>query len=504
MPSFADLVEKTGKGTDISARPGRRKTISERFGLSVDMTVFHPMRGQGRVVEINESAISVVWANPMLAVRGPEQISEGEIPYMKMQSVQETKTVKEKPMKKIVESKKAAPKATKKLVEQKFSYRGAGGFGMKPDFNLTAKELFEDFDLPNPVDSMLTSIEKAPSGESKPLSALDGEGGAPGVNWTPSFSDDPSDAPNRPKIESDAVEPKVVNMGGSAPSRSDSGNSTEESSDDDSGESDMDKGNPFAKKQQDESFELTMADMDSLDGIIYESDDEDSEDDSDKEDSKKESDEDDDSDKDDEKKEKVDECDMGEKTPMENQGLDEHNMAAGEIAVTQDLLKSIIDSAVRDQVDEAGVGHIVAALATCCQGDRTLTIDDADEIMNKVHELAGGEAAPAQEEPAADEPAGDDMGDDEFEDVAKGDGETAGPEGGDEHEGRTKLMAGKGMTESKTAKGKRKPIKEAWMSAIPGTHVGTKPEIEETGDEDFDEIRQIMSRAGLNWHKYQG
>lgn len=198
---------------------------------------------------------------------------------------------------------------------------------------------------------------------------------------------------------------------------------------------------------------------------------------------------------------------------MGDMNLDEHDMAAGEIAVTQELLKAILQTAVKDQPDDAAIDKIVSGFASCCGEDRTLDVSDIPTIMSAIK----GEAAPA----------GDDMAD---EDVSPADGETAGPEGGEEHEGKDMLMAGQKAplakmagrpgqkfpnaikpsyvkqvhTESKKApagKGKKK-LDEAWLTAIPNAGVVNgrpKIEINEEDDEDTLLFKQIAHRAGVTY-----
>lgn len=114
--------------------------------------------------------------------------------------------------------------------------------------------------------------------------------------------------------------------------------------------------------------------------------------------------------------------------------VNEHNMDAGEIAVTQDLMVSLFKAVVDAGLDESKMKLVAQAMAECCQDDRTLTIDDAGQIQSKLKELMG-QSAPAGDSEGSE---GDEGG--QFEDKAKGDGEPAGAEGGPEHEGETKLM----------------------------------------------------------------
>ena len=201
----------------------------------------------------------------------------------------------------------------------------------------------------------------------------------------------------------------------------------------------------------------------------------------------------------------------------------DHNMGAGEIAVDQDLMKDILRAAVADQPDDSQIDLIVQAIAGCCGEDRTLGVADAGAIMSKLQELAGGQQgaqggqqAPmgGQQAPAGQQgmqggqqaPMGGQQGmqsgqqmDPAMSDaVPPGDGEIAGPEGGQQHAGKTKLMAGLG--ESVKKPGRKMTLKEAWIMGVPG--IGVNACIGETGfpdeeiDEDTIELRQMARKAG--------
>jgi hypothetical protein len=191
---------------------------------------------------------------------------------------------------------------------------------------------------------------------------------------------------------------------------------------------------------------------------------------------------------------------------------------AGGISVDADLMKDIIRAAVADQPDDAQIDLIVQAISGCCSGG-TLGVADADAIMSKLQELAGGQqaaqggqqmggqqmapmggqqAAPAMGgQQAAPAPAPMGQQDPATADIAPGDGEVAGPEGGQQHQGKTKLMSGLG--ESTKTKGKKMTLAEAWIMGVPG--VGVNACIGESGfddevDEDTIELRKMARKAG--------
>jgi len=177
-----------------------------------------------------------------------------------------------------------------------------------------------------------------------------------------------------------------------------------------------------------------------------------------------------------------------------------HEMGGGEIAVTTEFMVKLLQGVAAANLDDEKFQMIADCIADCCGEDRTLDVGDIGAVMSKLQDKVSG--------------GGDDMGDygDEEgaeEDVAVGDGEVAGPEGGDEYEGETKLMAGRGrpMRESKGKKrsrrGKRQ-LDEMWIAGIPGMTAGTQPKRKEvntdgmTEDEIFDaEIKLMQQRAGI-------
>lgn len=119
----------------------------------------------------------------------------------------------------------------------------------------------------------------------------------------------------------------------------------------------------------------------------------------------------------------LDEMDDHIKKDMDKMGhgMKEHNLAAGEIAVTQEFLKKMISAACDAGLDEEKIDMVVSCVAECCEEDRTLDVDDIGMIMSKLKSKVDG--ADEAYSPGDGEPAGDDA-----------------PE--DDMEGETKLMAG--------------------------------------------------------------
>lgn len=404
---------------------------------------------------------------------------------------------------------------------------------------MTAEEhfsLMEDFvDVPAPRDSILSSPSPHKSDSAGPLSGLDGDGGG---NPTPheegkSLPDEPA----TPKVDSmDEPSRKVTMsqkvgrpMGSKSSTSSDSDTGSDSGSSSDSGKGKFVKAkkgeNPFAKKddssetdssddkkdedmakddkKKDEVEEtLTFSEAD-IEGIVEVEDDDDDDKDDVEEDCGEDHDDDDDDDDKGGKFEKgkkgvnpfPDKDDVKEMHGDQEYAM-EHEMGGGEIAVTTEFMVKLLSGVAAANLDDEKFQMIADCIADCCGEDRTLDVGDIGEVMSKLQDKVSG--------------GGDDMGDygDEAEeDVAVGDGEVAGPEGGDEYEGETKLMAGRGrpMREAKkgSRRGKRK-LDEMWIAGIPGMTAGTQPKRKMvntdgmTEDEIFDaEIKLMQQRAGI-------
>lgn len=85
----------------------------------------------------------------------------------------------------------------------------------------------------------------------------------------------------------------------------------------------------------------------------------------------------------------IDECDdnsMGNNSFM---SVKEHDMASGEIAITQALLSKLLLGVIKNGVSEDKVDIIAKAIAGCCDEDRTLDVADIPAILAKMKELAG-------------------------------------------------------------------------------------------------------------------
>lgn len=325
----------------------------------------------------------------------------------------------------------------------------------------TKKKVLE-FDLPDASDTILTGTDKMPNGASAPLGTMDGNAGA-NKNWSPSVMKD---------VDGELGDVKVADIGGkgasatakkSAPKSDSSDSEPRESAPKSDDESDYD----FQKRKVSE-MDLSWSELAGL----------------------SESEDEDEDEEDDVELEECGDADMNKK-------IKEHDMASGEIAITKELFKAVVQAAINDQPDEAAVAKMADAFASCC-GDRTLDVADIGEIMA----VARGESSGSEAE---------------VEDVAPSDGEIAGDEAGEDHEGKKMLMAGQ-VSESKKADKKKADEKkkkddkkkgkldEAWLARIPNASVIGKSsdlttKIDESDDEDTVFLKQIAARAGV---KYRG
>ncbi len=166
----------------------------------------------------------------------------------------------------------------------------------------------------------------------------------------------------------------------------------------------------------------------------------------------------------------------------EDEGMNEHDMGAGEIAFTREFLDKLL-AAVSEQAPDADkVAALCSGLEAAQQekGDVGLDVSDWDSIKSHAAsayegggeeggengdeeggDYEGGDAEPDAEMSPPDDMEADDEAyfekggdnDDGYwneEDRAAGDGEEAGPEGGEEHEGKTKMMDRKGSYDKDT------------------------------------------------------
>lgn len=330
------------------------------------------------------------------------------------------------------------------------TYRGkVSDFGDMPKLDLTMDDLLE-YSVPEPEDSVLTTGDQAKTEKIAPLST---EAGASAAHDSPypdgDMADDtPEDAPGTPDYDNiDDGGNERAAATGVEPSADVSGSSSSSSS---------------SKSTSSDSYNFSSSDSS-----------ESSESSSDSDDSDK-----------DEEKDEVEESilsweDIGlqldeECGCEEGNGIgmydEEPNMAneaeggAGGVAMSRDLLDRLLKDIRDQQPDDDKLGYICSGIeAAASEKGGELGVEDIQMIMGEIKEAFSGQdvdndgdvgAEPVDNAPDGqqdDEQSYDDAGDSpssvgnedegyEFEDKAEGDGEQAGPEGGEEHEGKTKLM----------------------------------------------------------------
>lgn len=281
-----------------------------------------------------------------------------------------------------------------------------------------------------PSDTILTKQNDFKSDASgKPLSGIDGDGGA--MNKPHEEGKAPKDAPATPTVASMGEPTRMVSVGSKkkagkkSPAKSDKTDSTKKPT-----ENKTDGDNkPWDKKEGDEMSEhvLTMEDFD-FDSTPCDK-------------------------------------DRGHKTMMgEEEGVDG-------ISVSREFLSKLLNGVAAASMTDEQIDTVVDAIEQT-GGGKTLDVIDIEDVMAALHNMT-------------DDTAGaDDYAD---EDIAMGDGEPAGDEGGEEFEGETKLMGGEDRTD----------VKEAWLSSIP--HAGNKRKkanYKGLTDEEV-EIRELKRLAGM-------
>jgi len=613
MSSFSDLVNQLSKGSvKESAKPAKR--IGKSF--KVESRVEHPTKGKGVIVSLSETAVGVRWDRLDLRILGEDKLGAAEAKHLKVieSYAKDSKkaAVGKKTVKKIDAKKaKGKKKVTEAIAAIPGMFVGRGEKLWKNDslvldaYDLGLLEADEDAPAARTGGEVGTNdlnndnVEAMPVTTQSPLSTEGGfESASEGGEDNLEMPDDALDAINWKRMEapgqgntrsasaggdaSSGNGSKETNFGKSSAPKSDSSEKSDSDSDSDRDESKESKFEQNKFKKADESRKakpsyrkltegMTLADADiehilvecTGDGMVTS------------------------------KHEMMDGVGgMPTSAPKQLPNpsmMNEHDMAAGEIAVTQEFLVKLLKAAVKHQLADDKLSVVAQAVAECCAEDRTLDVADIGMVMGKLKELADGAGSPAAapvapaasmgapaevpaEEPASEPDFGGDEGseeapaeepdfggdegseeevevdrveveepardegdseddrdsekksdedsekdkDNEFEDKAEGDGDVAGAEGGEEHEGKTKLMSGqmkpwekdeeekdevKESRRKKVAKGK-KPLKEAWLSKVPGMSPLASPSAPDVGREEEKELAMIRRRAGLpNWWK---
>ena len=320
---------------------------------------------------------------------------------------------------------------------------------------------------PAPRETILTNTDGFKSdSESQPLSGIDGDGGA--TNDPRDDAGGPKDAPKTPSVVSmDEPSRKASVSGG--------GN----------------KSNPVNKKPSPKSSAT------------------DAEDSSEKPwDKKSKKDESDDDMNEDFTFEDADlEADQEEVTEMDQEYM-EHDMAAGEIAVTQEFLVKLLAGVSNASLGDEQFEAIAQAIADTAADDRTLDVADIADVMAALKDSMGGADMGGEDdydEPMDDEPMDDEPMDDEVDECNMDEGSEETRQKG--RQKRRNAVADKGRANrgggprpkyrKPKAVGGDENVNEAWLAAIP--NVGNPKKSLSTTDmtEDEIEMQDIRRLAGM-------
>jgi len=437
--------------------------------------VSHPLHGNGTVEEITESYITIIWDRMDKRITAPATLPFADAKYLSRLAEEYTDDVADaqvgnakKNLKRVDKGiKKDMKKQTQKVDESMIAvgmapiggtHRGGTATQSMVDDIIRFEDLLEDGDdwkqpwnedegeddsdgsaeggegsenhapekdttkgadytnVPRPADSILTNTDDQQSYSADPLSTKAGfDSAGDGSEPDGDYQDiNPVDAPETPQIRdlegsSDRGNTRDSGDSSNDTSEADAGDYDESKPEDDNGGENKMKNEAWLGAE-DLGIDLTEMDNGYSDGY-----DDDYEDDS----------------------------------------MNEHSMGEGEIAFTSELLDALL-AAVSEQTPDADkLAALCAGLksAQSDKGDSGLGVEDWDAIKSAAASAYSEGGDDMGDDDMGDDPVGDgedDFGDEEFEDKAAGDGEVAGPEGGDEHEGKTKMMDCDGdMTEKK-------------------------------------------------------
>lgn len=406
-PGFEGTVKAMKKDKDIDnpyalawwMKNKGYKSHKKASGASKNESIIvgHVDYGKGIVESINDSGVKIRWMNPHVGITAPSTLSFSEAQYLVLEKYSDKKekaSVKpdyididddgntEEPMKDAVKD-----KDKKENDDDDNDNHDSGKKDMKEsNVFLTLEDLLvEDnqyVNVPRPADSILSNnVSKY---DPDPLSTMDGASAASdGDEPDGDYADmNPVDAPG--DIDYRELDDTQSRRNTRKVNNNDS--DTKEVSDKDKQPEQNDSDEEDTMKN--ESLWLGAEDL-GLNLIEQE----------------------------------IEEC--GDDMEMD---VREHNMGEGEIAFTADFLHKVLVAVSEQSPDEDKLNALCDGLksAQSAKGDSALDDSDWSAISSAASESYGG-GSDEEDEP-------------EFEDRAAGDGEIAGPEGGDRHEGKTKMM----------------------------------------------------------------
>lgn len=328
------------------------------------------------------------------------------------------------------------------------------------DIELTGEDLqalYENdgFDVPKPSNTILTKQSEFHSDASgKPLSSLDGEGGK--TTEPHEEGKTTPDEPSTPPVASMEEPSRKISMSGSNKPKKAPTDASSDQEDNTSEDDDM----------TNETFSLEEADFENMD-----------------------------------------------ENYMDEESYMEHDMAAGEIAVTKEFLEKLISAACASNLDTGKIEQVVDCVADCCEEDRTLTVDDIGMVMSKLKDKVGGGDSGDKDELMGDMEEGSQESRDRGRmrrDHKKNDKGRFHNDGGNRPKYRKPKPSKDEVEEGELPDALKKhqikkgsdkdgdgELNEAWMSSIP--HVGNKRDLMDTTgmSEDDIEIANIKRLANI-------
>jgi len=440
--ALAWWMKNKGYKSHKKASGADKESIGEARVTEESIRVDHPLHGKGTVEEITESHIEITWDRLDSRMVAPNTIPLTEAKYLTKLAEEYTDDVEDahidnakKNLKSVEKGIAKDMKKTSQKVDESVVAVGMAAIGgthrgefeddiirfedlleADDEWNFTEEEGDDDgseyrepeqntskgadyTNVPRPADSVLTNQENQSSYNADPLSTKAGfdaasEGGEPDGDYQ---DINPVDAPETPQVR---------DLEGS----SDRGN-TRDTGDDSNDTANVDAGDYDESKPEDKDGgenkmknESAWLDAEDL-GI-----------------------------------------NITEMAQDYDYDMKEHEMGSGEVAFTKELLGKLLAAVAEQAPDQAKIDALCAGLesAQSQKGDAGLDVSDWDAVKSAAGEAYSGGREPVGGDDADydDEGAYDDEtdADAEFEDKAEGDGEIAGPEGGEEHEGKTKMM----------------------------------------------------------------
>lgn len=427
-------------------------------GWYESIRVEHSLYGKGTVEEITESHIEITWDNLQNRITAPAKIDFADAKYLTRLREQYTADPEDAEMTQEKKGKPEMKKQQKQKVDESVvavAMAPLQGTIVERDSDdldletLSLADLMEDGELPwedddgsedeqgsddndqhslrdaedtrtydgsdyvnvpRPSDSVLTNQEDQPSYKADPLSTMAGYDAADEGDEPASDDSQPVDAPEIPQV-------RDLEGSSSRHNTRDTGDGGDDTAEVDAGDYDESKPEDNGEDEMSKKNESLWLDADDL-GL------------------------------------QLDEMEMGTGY-AEGDGYDdemrEHEMTGDSIALSCDVIETLLKACSAQSPDEGKVKALCDGLKALQQekGDATIEMGDMDSLKQKAAAAYGG--------------AGDVGAEPEYEDKAVGDGEPAGPEGGEEHEGKTKMMDAEGKQHDLDGDGDEDS--QDWMTA---------------------------------------